>query len=74
MLKILLLASLSLIISLVITPIIIKIVKKLNLTDKPDHRKMHTNPIPTLGGIAIFLSFLAGMLILQPENENHLSS
>lgn len=72
MLKILLLASLCLIISLVITPIIIKIVKKLNLTDKPNHRKMHTNPIPTLGGIAIFLSFLAGMLILQPENENHL--
>lgn len=30
---------------------------KLNLLDQPNHRKIHTKPIPLMGGVAIFLSF-----------------
>ncbi|RKQ15743.1 undecaprenyl/decaprenyl-phosphate alpha-N-acetylglucosaminyl 1-phosphate transferase [Oceanobacillus bengalensis] len=68
-----LLASLCLIVSLIITPILIKVAKKFNITDKPNNRKVHLNPIPTLGGLAIFVSFIIGLLILQPTEEYHLS-
>lgn len=40
-------------------PVIIGAAKKRNLFDHPDYdRKIHSKSIPTLGGIAIFLSFL----------------
>ncbi|EQB38105.1 MULTISPECIES: glycosyltransferase family 4 protein [Virgibacillus] len=71
MLEIALLACLTLLFSLIITPIIIKFSKKLNATDKPNVRKVHKAPIPTLGGLAIFISFLLGLLILQPTSTYH---
>src|SRR5690625_6907076 len=60
-------------ITLILTPILIKISLKINATDKPNHRKVHTNPIPTLGGLAIFVSFMIGLFILQPASPYHLS-
>ncbi|MBU2649653.1 MAG: undecaprenyl/decaprenyl-phosphate alpha-N-acetylglucosaminyl 1-phosphate transferase [Bacteroidetes bacterium] len=38
-------------------PAIIRAGVRFELTDKPDQRKLHKNPIPTLGGIGIFLGF-----------------
>ncbi|MDY0404736.1 MraY family glycosyltransferase [Virgibacillus sp. 179-BFC.A HS] len=73
MVRIALLAFLTLLTSLIITPMLIHIIKKWNITDKPNLRKIHTNPIPTLGGLAIFASFLIGLLILQPENAYHMA-
>lgn len=73
MVKIVLLAFISTLLSLIITPIVIKYAKKLNATDKPNHRKVHTDPVPTLGGLAIYMSFLIGLVILQPVSEYHLS-
>lgn len=72
MIEIALLAFLTMLLSLTITPLVIKLSKKLNATDKPNHRKMHTGPIPTLGGLAIFTSFMVGLLILQPVDAYHL--
>lgn len=44
---------------LVIIPIIRKIAIHFNLVDKPNYRKLHTNPVPLVGGISIaFLLFL----------------
>lgn len=73
MIKIALLASISMLIVLLITPIMIKVAVKINATDKPNHRKVHVNPIPTLGGLAIFISFLIGILITQPVSDYHLA-
>lgn len=44
--------------SAVITPIIVGIAKRFNITDNPASlgRKVHQTPIPLLGGLAIFLS------------------
>ncbi|MEW9676226.1 MraY family glycosyltransferase [Lentibacillus sp. L22] len=67
------LAFLTLFISLIITPILIKVSLKFNATDKPNQRKVHKAPIPTLGGIAIYLSFLIGLCILQPINQYHIA-
>jgi len=71
MVKIVLLACITLLVSLLITPFIIKIVTKVNVTDKPDARKVHKAPIPTMGGLAIFLSFCVGVAILHPTSPFH---
>ncbi|ASN04130.1 MraY family glycosyltransferase [Virgibacillus necropolis] len=71
MIEITLLASLTLLISLLLTPLLIKFALKINATDKPNYRKAHSVPTPTLGGIAIFISFLVGLLILQPSSDYH---
>jgi len=71
--NIFLLALLTMLVSLIITPLFIKFSKRINAKDKPNHRKVHTDPVPTLGGLAIFASFLIGLLILQPAGEYHLA-
>src|SRR5829696_4948005 len=35
----------------------------LDWLDQPSHRKVHTNPIPLLGGIAMYLAFLISVLV-----------
>ncbi|WP_090085944.1 MraY family glycosyltransferase [Lentibacillus persicus] len=60
-------------VSLLITPVMIKFAGWVKATDKPDFRKVHTAPIPTLGGLAIFVSFLIGVLILQPAGDYHVA-
>ena len=43
----------------VTVPLLRSVAFKLDLYDKPDgERKIHTEYIPTLGGIALFLAFL----------------
>ena len=37
---------------------------KLNIVDMPNARKVHTAPTPRVGGIAIYLGFVAGALLL----------
>lgn len=73
MVKIVILAFLLMLVSLVITPVFIKLALRMKATDKPNHRKMHADPIPTLGGLAIFISFIIGLLILQPADEFHIA-
>lgn len=73
MLTIILLSVFCLVFGLIVTPFIIKISFKLNVVDMPGHRKVHKVPIPTLGGLAIFFSFLAGLLIIQPQSSYHLA-
>ncbi|WP_449537824.1 glycosyltransferase family 4 protein [Ferdinandcohnia sp. Marseille-Q9671] len=57
-----------LIVSILITPLVIRFAIKIGATDKPNQRKVHQKIMPRLGGLAIFLSFLMGYLILQPES------
>ena len=49
-------------ISLILIPIIIQVSIRLNLVDKPDERKVHKGPIPRLGGVAIFVATLLGVV------------
>ena len=45
-----------------LTPLMIFISRKIKVLDHPDPRKIHTSPMPLLGGIAIFLGYLATAL------------
>ena len=46
-----------------IVPIIIKIAHHVNALDIPNERKVHKQPMPRLGGLAIFLGFLVGYMV-----------
>jgi UDP-GlcNAc:undecaprenyl-phosphate/decaprenyl-phosphate GlcNAc-1-phosphate transferase len=56
------------IISILITPLIKKLAISIGATDKPNQRKVHQSTMPRLGGLAIFISFIIGILILKPLN------
>ncbi len=45
----------SFLLAVCITPILIKIAFRFSVTDSPDVRKIHSRPIPRLGGVAIFV-------------------
>jgi UDP-GlcNAc:undecaprenyl-phosphate GlcNAc-1-phosphate transferase len=59
----------ALVISLYAVPIVIKIAHSLNLFDNPNSRSSAKSPIPTLGGIAIFLSFIFASTVGLSRNE-----
>jgi len=47
--------------ALLVTPGVIFLAKKTGALDKPDARKVHKNPIPRIGGLGIYLAFMAAM-------------
>ncbi|GAK51902.1 UDP-N-acetylmuramyl pentapeptide phosphotransferase/UDP-N-acetylglucosamine-1-phosphate [Candidatus Moduliflexus flocculans] len=56
--------SFAFVISVILTPIIRRICRKRNLYDLPnDERRIHTIPIPRLGGIAIYAAFFGTLFI-----------
>lgn len=54
------------ILSLSLTPLIMKMAFKIGATDQPNQRKVHVSLMPRLGGLAIYISFVVGFLILRP--------
>jgi len=50
-------------ISFSLNPVFSKIAYSLNMLDRPDHRKLHKQATPLLGGAAVFTGFLAALLI-----------
>ncbi len=63
MLKDLLMAFIALVISLLLVPFVAKLAVKIGAVDKPNARKVHTRIMPRMGGLAIYLSFFAVLLL-----------
>ncbi len=57
--------SIIFIISFVTTFLLIKYKNKINIQAHPNHRTMHKSSMPNSGGIAIFLSFIIGVLLFD---------
>jgi UDP-GlcNAc:undecaprenyl-phosphate GlcNAc-1-phosphate transferase len=57
-----------LILSLIITPFVIKLAKGIGAIDQPNERKVHKLPIPRLGGVAIYFSFFLSLLLYTVVN------
>ncbi|MFE8696476.1 glycosyltransferase family 4 protein [Cytobacillus sp. FJAT-53684] len=55
--------------SILITPLVKKLAIKIGATDKPNQRKVHQKIMPRLGGLAIFISFILGVLFLRPTDD-----
>jgi len=65
---------LSFLLSLYFTPLAIKIARTYQMVDKPDGKlKLHKEPVPYLGGIAVFLSFLLSLSLLFNLNREILA-
>lgn len=54
---------LPLIIVLCVTPLVKKLAVRIGAVDHPDERKVHTNIMPRLGGLAIFIATTIGLFI-----------
>lgn len=53
-----------------IHPIIVKIARDKNIVDNPNTRKLHSRPIPVLGGMAVFFGIIIGLAF----TSNHSAS
>src|SRR3989338_2081499 len=49
--------------SLALTPLARKLAFRFNILDHPKSRKIHAEPVPRLGGLAIYLAFLIAIII-----------
>ena len=56
----------ALIVAYVLTPGVKKLAIKVGAVDKPNARKVHTHAIPRLGGLAIYIGFMAAVLFCVP--------
>ncbi|MFB4167170.1 MraY family glycosyltransferase [Virgibacillus sp. JSM 102003] len=43
--------------------------KRIGVIDLPSYRKVHKDPTPSMGGFAIFLGVMMGLLFLTPSHE-----
>ena len=59
---------LSLFLALVFIPVTIRLLKKFNIMDIPNKRKIHTAPIPRMGGIAIYAAFALTVFLTAPDH------
>lgn len=57
---------LSIGISFFLTPIMRKISFKIGAVDYPSHRRVNTKPMPTAGGLVIYVTFFFATFFLQP--------
>ncbi|MEM9821786.1 MAG: MraY family glycosyltransferase [Bacteroidota bacterium] len=56
------------VLSYLMIPLLIKYAIKYALLDQPNRRKLHINPTPSLGGLAIFAAFIS-VFFLSPSTE-----
>lgn len=64
----LLIFAAALILSIGTTPIAERVALRLGILDRPSQRKIHLQPIPLLGGAAIYLAFTLALLFGQRYN------
>lgn len=65
LLKYLLVFLLTLTISIIMVPLVIKFAKLIGAVDKPDQRKIHKGIMPRTGGLAIYIAFLIGFIFIS---------
>lgn len=59
----------TLALSLSLTPLMIRLAPVLGALDKPNERKVHQGLMPRLGGLAIYLAFVCGVLLLDKTTD-----
>lgn len=69
LLNILLISAFSFLTTYFTIPILIKFANQVKLYANPNERASHTNNIPSLGGIAIFLGMTLAILLITPNQS-----
>ena len=58
------LAIITALISFIITPLVKRFAIRVNAIDIPkDERRVHVKPVPVMGGLAIYISFVIGIIL-----------
>jgi UDP-GlcNAc:undecaprenyl-phosphate/decaprenyl-phosphate GlcNAc-1-phosphate transferase len=57
--------------SILMTPVVKKLAFRLGATDSPNNRKVHEKIMPRMGGLVIYISFMIGLLIMNPDSKYH---
>ena len=71
MILLLCIAIMAFVIAICTTPLIRKLALKYNVYAKPNHRTIHKNIVPLLGGISIFAAYLVSfslLIVFAPSN------
>ncbi len=55
--------------SMMLIPLLVRVASSIGLVDAPGPRKIHSNIVPRVGGIAIFLGSLVPLLIWMPKSQ-----
>ncbi len=63
--------ALALALSFVLTWLIGRLCRRLGWLDQPDERRVHTVPVPRLGGVAMFLAFVITALLIYWPSSPH---
>lgn len=71
--NIFLMAIVSFVVSLILVPICKKVSIHVDAMDEPNERKVHKKPMPRLGGLAIYLSFLICYMFFGQTTSQMLS-
>ena len=53
---------LAFLLSFILTPLIIKLARWLKIFDYPNSQKIHSRPLPLLGGVAVYIAFMLPLL------------
>jgi len=69
----LLIAMMAMAISMAIIPLMMRLAPKVGMIDEPDSRKVHTAPIPRVGGLGIVIGALVPMLLWLPLTDLSIS-
>ena len=65
----LLIAMLAMALSMAIIPLMMRLAPALGMIDKPDPRKVHSTPVPRVGGLGIVVGAFIPMLIWLPFTD-----
>lgn len=52
-----------------LTPVWVMVARRLGAVDKPDDRKVHAAPTPTLGGLAMYAAFMVALMFAASLEE-----
>jgi hypothetical protein len=55
--------------TLLTTPLVRVLARRIGAVVRPDERRVHERPTPTLGGVAMYLGFLAAMAPLKSPSS-----
>lgn len=58
------------VVAMLLMPILIQLIHRFKLFDIPDLRKEHTQPVPTMGGIAVCIAMVAACLLWIPISRD----
>ncbi|MDD4599824.1 MAG: MraY family glycosyltransferase [Negativicutes bacterium] len=61
--------TIALVVAYIATPQVISLATKAGAMDAPDDRKVHTKPIPRMGGLAIYAGFVLAVLASMHVNR-----